>query len=160
MKPYIYFLMFLLIPLSFACSSDEDNGENITKVGPFAISELNGNWNATEAKFTGNGVMVDVVDDGGTVTMSVQSNGRFTITLDPVDRAAYTVSGEMFWEEWEGNFYFSILWDKYPDDWESYGHTYTGTSFSLNGGPETGEYDFNNDGSYEVCELDLTFVRP
>ena len=91
--------------------------------------------------------------------MSVQSSGRFTLTLDPVDRNAYTVSGEMFWEEWQETYYFAIVWDDYPDDWDTYGETFDGTTLTLNGGPDTGEYDFNNDGDLSSCTVHFIFVR-
>ena len=92
--------------------------------------------------------------------MTVQSSGRFTLTLDPTDRAAYTVSGEMFWEEWQGSFYFAINWDDDPgDDWDTYGHTYDGNTLSINGGSDTGEYDFDNDGDMESCSVHFIFER-
>ncbi len=158
MKPYRYLLLIPLLLLQFACSEDDEE-DSLTKSGPFNISELSGNWEATQAQFSVNTVSVDVVEDGGTVTMSVQSNGRFTISLDPADRDAYTVSGEMFWEEWQQTFYFAIVWDDYPGDWDTYGHTYDGNTLTLNGGADTGEYDFENDGTMEPCSIHFTFVR-
>ena len=158
MKPFRYFFLISLACLICACSSEDDE-DVLTKEGPFLISELAGTWEATKAQFSVNTVSVDVVDDGGTVQMSVQPNGRFTMTLDPVDRAAYTVSGEMFWEEWQGTSYFAIVWDDYPGDWDTYGHTFDGTTLSLNGGAGTGEYDFNNDGSMEPCSAHFVFVH-
>ena len=160
MKSFTYIFLILLISLTFSCSTDDNDDVNVlVKDGPFHISELNGTWEATKAQFSVNTVSVDVVADGGTANMSVQSNGRFTLTLDPVNRNPYTVSGEMFWEEWQKTFYFAIVWDDYPNDWDTYGHTYDGTTLSLNGGAETGEYDFNNDGDMEACSVHFIFVR-
>lgn len=138
---------------------DSSEEEELTTEGPFNISELAGNWNATRANFVGNTTSVDVVEEGGTVTMTVQSNGRFTMTINPTDRSAYTASGDMFWEKWEGEFYFAIGWDKYPGDWETYGATLTDTTFKINGGFDSGEYDFDNDGTFEPVSLNLEFVR-
>lgn len=151
-------LLVLLVALAFSCSSDEDE-DIITKDGPFPISELAGTWDATKAQFSVSTVSVDVVEDGGTARMSVQSSGRFTLTLNPVDRDAYTVSGEMFWEEWQQTFYFAIVWDDYPGDWDTYGHTLQGDTFSINGGADTGEYDFDNDGDMEACSVHFILVR-
>ena len=147
-----------MISLTFSCNSDDDE-DVLIKDGRFPISELAGNWEATKAQFSVNTISVDVVEDGGTARMSVQSNGRFTLTLDPVDRNAYIVSGEMFWEKWEQTYYFAIVWDVDQDAWDTYGHTYDGTTLSLNGGADTGEYDFNNDGDMETCSAHFTFVR-
>ena len=99
MKSFSCIFLIALIAISFSCNKDEDQ-DALTKEGPFEISELAGTWEATKAQFSVNTVSVDVVEDGGTASMSVQSNGRFTLTLDPAHRAVYTVSGEMFREEW------------------------------------------------------------
>ena len=158
MKSFTYIFLISLISLTFSCSTDDDEDINdLTKDGPFQISELAGTWDATKAQFSVSGVSVDVVEDGGTVSMSVQSNGVFTITLDPIDRNAYTVSGEMFWEPFQQTFYFAIVWDDYPNDWDTYGHTFDGTILSLNGGTDTGEYDFDNDGDMESCSVHFIF---
>ena len=149
MKTFMYLFFITLVSLNLSCSSSDDD-EGLTKDGPFSISELSGNWEATKAQFSGSSTSVDIVEDGGSVSMSVQSNGRFTLTLDPVDRNAYTVSGEMFWEEWQQTYYFAVIWD---------GHTYDGTTFSINGGADSAEYDFDNDGDLESCSVHFIFVR-
>ena len=149
--------LFLILIVSLSCS--EDDPDPITKEGDFPIRELAGNYEATQAQFSVSGTSVDIVDSGGTVWVSIQSSGRFTATLDPVDRAAYTVSGEMFWEEWQNTFYFAIRWDDEPDDWDTYGHTWDGTTLTLNGGADTGSYDFDNDGDQEPCSLHFILVR-
>ncbi len=160
MKLFTYIYLIAIISLNFSCSSDDDDiDEQLTKDGTFLISELAGTWEATKAQFSVSTVSVDVVEDGGTASMTVQSNGRFTLTLDPVDRNAYNVSGEMFWEEWQKTYYFAIVWDDYPDDWDTYGHTFDGTTLSLNGGADTGEYDFNNDGDMTSCTVHFIFGR-
>lgn len=159
MKSFIYIFLISLISLNFSCSKDDDPKDTLTKDGPFQIGELSGTWDATKAQFSVNTLSVDVVENGGTVSMSVQTNGRFTLTIDPVDRNAYTVSGEMFWEEWQQTFYFAIVWDNEPNDWDTYGHTFDGTTLSLNGGADSGEYDFDNDGDSEACSVHFIFVR-
>ncbi|WP_117880488.1 hypothetical protein [Aureibaculum luteum] len=161
MKQYAYLFLILLISLTFSCSSDDDDdNENLlTKDGTFQISELAGTYEATSAQFSVSGTSVDVVEDGGTVEMTVQSNGSFTITINPVDRNEYTISGEMFWEPFNQTFYFAIVWDDNLDEWDTYGHTYDGTTLSLNGGTDSGEYDFNNDGNMQSCTVHFIFVR-
>lgn len=158
MKTLRYLFLIALLTLNLACNKDDDE-DVLTKDGPFPISELTGTWVATKAQFSVNTVSVDVVAYGGTASMSVQANGNFTLSLDPIDRNAYTVSGEMFWEEWQQTFYFAIVWDDYPDDWDTYGHTFDGTTLSFNGGADTGEYDFDNDGDVEACSVHFIFVR-
>jgi hypothetical protein len=79
MKPFTYIFLISLIALTFSCNKDDDQ-DALTKDGPFEISELAGTWEATKAQFSVNTVSVDVIEDGGTARMSVQSNGRFTLT--------------------------------------------------------------------------------
>ena len=156
MKYVVSILLILLV--SFSCDKDDDE-DVITKDGPFQISELAGTWDASKAQFSVSSTSVDVVQDGGTASMTVQSSGRFTLTLSPIDRAAYTVSGEMFWEAWNNTYYFAIEWDDSQGEWDTYGHTYDGTTLSLNGGTDTGEYDFDNDGDMESCTAHFIFDR-
>lgn len=127
--------------------------------GPFEISELTGNWEATSATFSNGNMFMDIIDQVGSVSMSVQSSGRFTLNIDPSDRPAYAVSGEMFWEKWEGKYYFAIEWADYPGDWDTYGATLTTSTFSINGGSDSGEYDFDNDGTFETASIGFSFVR-
>ena len=150
----------LLAILIFSCSKEEDPSEVLVKEGPFKISELAGTWNATRASFSdGMGNNVEIIGDGGTVSMSVQSNGRFNLTIDPFDRPAYIDGGEMFWEEWEGNFFFAIEWNNYPGDWDTYGANLMGNTFDISGGFESGEYDFDNDGDFESASISFVFER-
>lgn len=158
MRYFAQFLLVLLVSFSFSCSKDGD-GDELTKDGPFQISELAGTWEATQAFFSGETMLVDLIGEGGSATLSVQSSGRFTLNIDPADRPAYTVRGEMFWEKWEGRFYFAIEWDDAPGDWDTYGHTKTATTFSISGGFDSGEYDFDNDGTPEPCSISFDFVK-
>lgn len=143
----------------FSCSGDDP--DPLVKVGgPFEISELAGSWDATSANFSdGNTNFLDIIDEGGTVTLTIHSSGRFTLTIDPSDSPSYTTSGEMFWEEFEGQYFFAIEWTNYPGDWDTYGATLNATTFTLNGGFESGEYDFDNDGNFESASISFTFVR-
>ena len=149
----------LILFVTLSCSKDES--ELVKEGGPFKISELAGNWEATSAFFTGenDNVSVDIIADGGSVSMAVQSTGRCTLTINPDDREAYMESGEMFWELFEGDYYFAIAWDAYPGDWASYGATLTDTTFSMYGGPDTGEYDFENDGTSESASIGFEFIK-
>jgi len=158
----VVFSTVLLLFVGFSCS--KDNSDPLVKEGegtPFKISELAGSWVATSASFVrdSDNLSVDIIADGGSSSITVQSSGKFTLTIDPADRAAYTISGEMFWELFEGNYFFAITWDDYPGDWDTYGATLAGTTFSINGGFDTGEYDFNDDGTFESARIGFEFTR-
>lgn len=156
-KIFLFAPLFAFLLLS--CSDEAESVDDLVKEGDFKISELAGNWEATYARFSDNVQQVEIIGDGGTASMTVQSSGVFTITVNPVERASYTVSGEMFWEKFEGTYYFAIEWANYPGDWDTYGATLTATTLDINGGSESGEYDFDNDGNFEPCSISLKFVR-
>ncbi len=155
-------LVALITCLTFSCDEDDSESELSSEGGPFEISELAGNWEATSAIFVrvSDNLFVDIVADGGSLSLIVQSNRRCTFTVDPVDRAAYTVSGEMFWGNFEGDTALAIVFDDSPDD-RSYfrSHELTDTTFDLGCTSECGEYDFNNNGTAETADLSFFFVR-
>jgi len=144
-----------------ASSCSNDDSELVKEGGAFKISELAGNWEATSAFFNrdSDNISVDIIADGGSLSLTVQSTGKCTFTVDPVDREAYMVSGEMFWELYEGEYYFAIAWDNHPGDWSSFGAIHSATTFNIIGGPETGEYDFDNDGTSDSAGIVFTFIK-
>ena len=156
--------------LTFSCGEDAEL-VLAKEGGPFAISELTGNWEATSAYFNraSDGLQADIIADGGSLSLTVQSSGRCTFIIDPFDRDAYTVSGEMFWgiyvDEDDGNEEFEalvIVWDDSPDpDDRSYFRwiEITDTTFDLGCTSECGEYDFNNNGTTETADLSFSFIR-
>lgn len=161
---YTYLFSSLFIFLLFSCSSsDDDNG--ISDTGPsFSISELAGTWNATDLtfSFSGQGAVpepsfYDVIAEGGTATLVVQSSGRFTLTVMPAGLDTVSFSGRMYFEDGE---FFAIQFDEDPPNDPTYfGETLSGNTFTLNGGPDTAEWDFDGDGQDEPASVFLRFER-
>lgn len=153
--------LFVFFVLS--CSSDDPPA--VTPNGPdYSISELQGTWNATSIRFSycGSGQVepstYEVIAAGGSATMVVQSNGRFALTINLADEPnPILFGGTMFFED---GVWFAIQFDDdEPDDPTYFGDTFTGNTFSLNGGPETAEWDFDGDGNDECASVNLSFVR-
>ena len=152
--------IFLFVPLFafllLSCSGDDSDEGTITETGPdFAISELAGSWNATQLVFTPGDPnspfdQASIIEEGGSASMVIQPSGSFSLTINPVDRDAYIVTGKMFFED---NKWFSIEYSDSPGDWETYGATLTSTTFTINGGPNSAEYDFDNNGTSEISSL-------
>ena len=162
MKKFIYLLFAVGAAISLAtCSSDDEDEQSDT--GPdFAISELQGTWTATTLTFSYSEAgerpdpdFVNIIDDGGSASMTVQSGGRFALTISPIDRAAFIVSGRMFFEDGE---FFAIEFDG-EDDYEYFGATLSGNTFTINGGPNTAEYDLDRNGTDDPCSVYLVLVR-
>lgn len=160
-KTLLFSTVLILFVVS-SCSEDESELELAKEGGPFAISELTGNWEATSANFfrVSDGLQADIIADGGSLSLTVQSSGRCTFTIDPFDRDAYTISGEMFWGQYDGEDALAIIFDDSPDD-RSYfrGIELTDTTFNLGCSSECGEYDFSNDGTSETADLVFDFIR-
>lgn len=146
--------------LYISCNSDYP--EPFSQTGPaFSISETAGGWEATEAGFIPAVVhepedQVALIQDGGSVSMIIQSNGRVTMNIDPLVRDPYSYTGRMFFEDGES---FAIEFDKYPDDYDYWFVRLTATRLELNVGDTGGEYDFDGDGTFESASVILKFVR-
>ena len=160
--PQILISSFIILFL-FACSSDD--GDEMSNTGPaFSISDLQGNWNATSVLFSYSGsepfpdpFSYDVIAEGGSATLTVQSNGRFTISLQLPGGGTESFSGRMYFEE--GEFFAIQFDDDPPDDPTYFGESLVGDVFTLNGGPDTAEWDFDGDGNDEPASVRLVFER-
>ena len=159
--PCLLFAFLIGVGLA-GCSS----GSGVVKstTGPeFSTGDLQGQWTATNIFFSYSEVdnvpqpdHADIIGDGGSGSMTLEANGRFTLTIDPSDRDALVVEGLMFFEDGE---YFAIQFDDEPDDYEYFGATLDGNTFSITGGPNTAEYDLDLDGEADPCNVSMEFVR-
>ena len=159
-----YVMLLTVLFVAVSCSEDEPELILAKEGGPFEISQLTGNWEATQAVFLriSDNWVVDIVADGGSLSLTVQNSGRCTFLVDPVDQAAYSVSGEMFWGNYEGDDALAIVWDGSPDEGSFFpiqGVELTDTTFNLGCLSECGEYDFDNNGNFEVADLGFEFIR-
>ena len=164
MKKLLYLLFALGAAVSLAtCSSNSDEDEQSDTGPDFSISELEGTWTATTLTFSYSDAgerpdpdFIDIIDEGGTASMTVQSSGRFALTVAPIDRTAFIVSGRMFFEDGE---FFAIEFDDEAGDYEYFGATLSGNTFTINGGPNTVEYDLDLNGTDDPCSVYLVLVK-
>ena len=155
MSPRVLFIAMLAVFTLAACdSSDEDDfsleGTNIS------MSDIAGTWTATRAFFsrteTGPAVDVEIVGQGGTATLVIQTNGRFTFTTQLPGDAPDVTTGQLGFDE----DLLVVIYDDEPDDFTFFGIRFSGTTLSING---QGTYDFDGDGSEEAAVIELDFVR-
>lgn len=155
---HLLFFASVLVLLSFIMScSDED--ENPPLEGDtYNINDISGNWTATEAGFTSTGVpnkgSVDVMDEGGTLTLSIQSNGRFTLTIKLPQKADQVFTGQLgFDEEW-----LAVSYDEAPGDYEYH-------YFDLNADKTVmtirgqGTYDFDEDSEEDPASFSFILMK-
>jgi len=136
-----------LLTFFIACGGDDDpplEGNNIS------MTDLAGTWTATGATFNG----TDVVADGGSVTMTIQSNGRFNLTMKRQGMDDMIFTGQLgFDEQW-----LAVEYDTYPGEWEYYDYDLTDGKTKFHIGANS-EFDFDGDGVDEFVIFFLDMVR-
>ena len=137
-------LLFAIIIASLAffsaCSSDEPSTER--------VKEIAGTWIATSASFNG----VDVVAEGGSVTLVIQSNGRFTFTIKRPGREDMVFTGNLGFDEG----WLAVEYDTNPGEYEYYDITYDEDNLHIGA---NSEFDFDGDGTDEEVVFFLDMVH-
>lgn len=112
------------------------------------ISGIVGTWTATSAVFNG----VDVIEEGGSVTLIIESDGRFTFTIVRPGRTAMVFTGRLgFDEEW-----LEVEYDTDPGEYEYYDITYSEHNMHIGA---NSIFDFDGDGTPEEVIFFLDMVR-
>ncbi|GJM28290.1 MAG: hypothetical protein DHS20C17_09250 [Cyclobacteriaceae bacterium] len=150
-------LFYLLLFFIFSCSSDEQ--EEFSLVGTnTSIAAMSGNWNATSAIFSkpiGQVMEVDIVAEGGTATLNIQSNGRFNLTITQQGESPEITTGDLRFDE----DLLVVFFDDDPGEWEYFGISHNDPNLSIDDRNATGEFDFDGDGTLEPANLYFEFVR-
>ena len=138
-----------------ACDSGEDDDFSLEGDG-ISMSDIAGTWTATRAFFSraadGPAVEVEIVGQGGTATLVIQTNGRFTFTTTLPGEAPDVTTGQLGFDE----DLLVVMYDDEPDDFSFFGIQFSGNNLSING---QGTYDFDDDGSEEAAVIELDLVR-
>ena len=138
-------LLFVVVmaPLTLFVSCKDDDESSTERV-----SEIAGNWTATSTSFNG----VDVVEEGGSVTLEIKDSGRFTFTIKRPGSADMVFTGNLgFDEQW-----LEVEYDTNPGEYEYYDITYDAHNLHLGA---NSEFDFDGDGTDEVVIFFLDMVR-
>ena len=61
---------------------------------------------------------MDIIAERGSLTIVIQSNGRFTMNFNVEGSDPFMVTGEMFFEN---NEFFAIRFDEKPKDYDYFG---------------------------------------
>nr|WP_298792177.1 hypothetical protein [uncultured Allomuricauda sp.] len=159
-KQRFFHRLFAIILVSCSLvSCSEDEGPDCSLQGTnYSVSDISGNWTATEARFFNVSAepiqVVDVVAEGGSVTLSIQSNGRFTLNITESGEPSSRSSGDLCFDE-------DLLVVRFDgdaaDDYEFFRITFNGTNNLSFDGPA--EFDFNDDGTPDPADISLALVR-
>ena len=154
------FYLFLILFIIAACESGDEFEDEFSLVGTnTSIAELTGNWSANKAVFqsfaTGPAFEVDIIADGGSVSLSIQSDGRFTVTVAPLGEPAEISTGRMAFDE----DLLVISFDDEPEEYEFFSITHNEPNLNIAGGNGLVTFDFDDDGTEEPALIDFDFVR-
>lgn len=142
----------------FACSSSDEDEFSLVGTNT-SIAEIAGNWNATRGFFVSNAtgplMATDVVAKGGSVTLSIQTTGQFSITVKEAGKTPDTSTGRMTFDE----DLLVIFFDDDPGEWEFFGIVHNEPNLSIQGGNGSAEFDFDGDGTKESANVEFDFVR-
>jgi hypothetical protein len=133
----------LLASIALLTACDKEGGKTDER-----IADIAGSWTATYAAFNG----VDVVEEGGSVTLEIKDDGRFTFTIQRPGKAPMVFKGRFgFDEEW-----LEVEYDDYPGEYEYYDISYDANNLHIGA---NSEFDFDGDGSDEFVVFFLDMVR-
>lgn len=153
--PSLAVSMTLLFATLSSCSSSGEDDFSLEGT-VYSVSDIAGNWQATSADFSrdadGPVLIVDIVDEGGSVSIVVQSDGDFTLTITEPSSGTDVSSGRVGFDEE----LLVISFDDAPDDWEYYTLNVQDMTMRIQG---PGEYDFDGDGVDEAARITFEFVR-
>ena len=140
----------------FTCCGEDD--EPKLKGDKYSISDIAGNWTATQAFFSSIEVphkgSLDVLGEGGTLTLSIKDNGRFTLTIILPGEANQVFSGQLgFDEEW-----LAVSYDEDPGEYDYMFFELNATKTELTIRGDAG-YDFDDDNIEDLASMDLVLKR-
>ena len=154
----LFFIGAVIAVLSILITCSGDDEDPPLEGDKYSINDIAGNWTATEATFSSaevpNKGSLDVIGEGGTLTLSIQTNGRFKITIALPDKANQIFTGQLgFDEEW-----LAVSYDDDPGEYEYWFIDLNDnkTILTLRG---EGTYDFEDDGMEDPSYMDFVLSR-
>lgn len=141
------------------CDSDDPTGP-----GGSTLSDLAGSWTATQFVYSQAGVgtalpTVDLVDEGYTVTLSIQSSGRFTLTTVDPEGGTESDMGTLGFDPEAEDFLLIVFDDDPEDELEFLFVVVNDDSFRLVDNTGEAEFDLDDDGDLDPARINSTWVR-
>ena len=148
---HILLLPLVVFTLGVMTSCNGDDDDDFSNTGNnLSISDIQGSWIATSATFSAP-EFIDILEEGATVTLVIQSNGRFTFTLQMPGEPPEVATGKL---GFDGDF----LAVRFDDDGEeaSFFISLVNQVLTLRGQTEL---DLDGNGMDDFGVLELIMVR-
>lgn len=164
MRPYRYlYLIIIVIFIAFSsssCSTEDDGFGQFSLEGTnVSIADIAGNWEATRAHFSrsaeGPILEVDVVEIGGSLSLKIENNGRFSVTIQVPESPPEIYTGRFAFDE----DLLVINFDEDPDEWEYFSISHQEPNLLISGGTVYEALDIDGDGTREDVYIDFELVR-
>ncbi len=148
---FILFITAILAVFTlFTSCADDDEGFSQTGTN-LSVSDIAGSWTATSATFSAAG-FIDLLADGGAITLIIQNNGRFTFTMKFPGEPDDISTGKLGFDgEW-----LAVVFDDDPGEEASFFISLVNNILTLRG--ET-EIDLDGNGIDEFGILQLIMER-
>jgi hypothetical protein len=147
-------LLVIAATIAASCGGDS-GGSGGTPASPSTVATLVGTWKATKAEYVStanSSVRVEVVAQGTTLTLTLESAGTYTERIVDPGQEGQTTTGT--WSATQDIMTLKptgVTWDIQFD------MTLSGTTLTLNGGHVS--FDVNGDGRDEETLANLTLVK-
>ncbi len=149
-------VFFSVFSIFISCGGEDDDPQ--LEGDKYSITDIAGNWTATQAIFSSTEVpnkgTLDIIGEGGSLTFSIQNNGRFVITIMLPGEANQVFTGQLgFDEEW-----LAVSYDEDPGEYDYLFFELNAdkTNLTIRG---EGTYDFDDDGMEDLAFIDLVLMR-
>ncbi len=146
---------FTLIPLiaislAFVVGCDDDDDDFSSSGNTLSISDIQGFWNAESATFSGP-EFIDLYEEPGSITLSIQSNGQFTFMIKRPGEPDEVYTGKL---GFDGDF-LAVRFDREDED-DSFFISLINDILTLRGQTEL---DLDGDGNFDLGILELIMER-
>lgn len=148
----VLFHIAIIAFLPFLITCNKNKNEYPLEGPNLSMNDIAGNWKATTANFYHDTLFFDVIAEGGSVSLAIETNGRFTFTIKLPEEPDDVSAGQLgFDEEW-----LAIGYDEYPGEYEYFFIELANGILTLRGQTE---FDFEGDGTDEPASVDLILIR-
>lgn len=147
----LFMITLIILPFVFVAGCDGDDDDDFSSSGnTLSISDIQGSWIANSATFTAP-EFTDILEEGATVTLVIQSNGRFAFSVMMPGTPGDVTMGKL---GFDGDF-LAVRFDEDIEE-ASFFVSLVNNILTLRGRTEL---DLDGNGVYDLGTLELIMER-